>query len=218
MSDSSGGDGWWIASDGKWYPPESRPTTPPPPPPASGTAPTAPPPYTWAPGPSSAPPGKPKRSTFKIVGGVVLALLVLGAIGAAMDDKKDEVATSDTTVATTSTVLPAPTASPSPAPTEPAPETTPPTVPPTTAAPPPATDPPTAVMPDVVCMNLQAAQDRIQEAGVFFSRSNDATGQGRMQIMDSNWVVVAQKPSPGSPVTEAEAVLDVVKIGEPGSC
>lgn len=216
MSDSSGGDGWWIASDGKWYPPESRPTAPPPPP-STGSSPTVPPPYTWAPGSASTPASKPKRSTLKIVGGVLLALLVLGAIGAAMDDKKDEVATSDTSVAT-STVAPAPTAAPSPAPTEPAPETTPPTAPPTTSAPPPATDTPTAVMPDVVCMNLQAAQDRIQEAGVFFSRSNDATGQGRMQIMDSNWVVVAQKPSPGSPVTEAEAVLDVVKIGEPGSC
>ncbi|MGI9611225.1 MAG: RDD family protein [Acidimicrobiia bacterium] len=26
MSDSSQGDGWWQASDGKWYPPESAPT------------------------------------------------------------------------------------------------------------------------------------------------------------------------------------------------
>jgi uncharacterized RDD family membrane protein YckC len=25
MSDTSQGDGWWIASDGKWYPPESAP-------------------------------------------------------------------------------------------------------------------------------------------------------------------------------------------------
>lgn len=34
-SDSSEGFGWWLASDGKWYPPELHPnaTTPPPPPP-----------------------------------------------------------------------------------------------------------------------------------------------------------------------------------------
>lgn len=32
MSDTSGGPGWWLASDGKWYPPESKPSTPPPPP------------------------------------------------------------------------------------------------------------------------------------------------------------------------------------------
>ncbi len=32
MSDTSKGPDWWLASDGKWYPPESRPTAPPPPP------------------------------------------------------------------------------------------------------------------------------------------------------------------------------------------
>ena len=31
MSVSSGGPGWWQASDGKWYPPESRAFPPPPP-------------------------------------------------------------------------------------------------------------------------------------------------------------------------------------------
>jgi uncharacterized RDD family membrane protein YckC len=30
MSDTSQGEGWWLASDGKWYPPESRPAWPPP--------------------------------------------------------------------------------------------------------------------------------------------------------------------------------------------
>jgi membrane protein implicated in regulation of membrane protease activity len=67
-------------------------------------------------------------------------------------------------------------------------------------------------------MNLQDAQDLIQENGVFFSRSDDATGEGRMQVNDSNWIVVGQTPEAGSPVTEAEAVLSVVKIGEPNSC
>jgi hypothetical protein len=33
MSDVSQGEGWWLASDGKWYPPESRPMPAPPPPP-----------------------------------------------------------------------------------------------------------------------------------------------------------------------------------------
>ena len=53
-----------------------------------------------------------------------------------------------------------------------------------------------ALMPDVMCMNLQDAQDTIQEAGVFFSRSDDATGEGRHQIIDSNWQVVGQIPPP----------------------
>ena len=69
-------------------------------------------------------------------------------------------------------------------------------------------------MPDVVCMDLQSAQDTIQEAGVFFSRSNDATGDDRMQLVDSNWLVVGQTPAAGTPIGEFEAVLDVVKFGE----
>jgi hypothetical protein len=38
MSDTSEGPGWWLASDGKWYPPES---SLPPPPPAAPMAPVA---------------------------------------------------------------------------------------------------------------------------------------------------------------------------------
>jgi hypothetical protein len=72
-------------------------------------------------------------------------------------------------------------------------------------------------MPDVVCMNLQDAQDYIQTFGVFYSRSVDATGQGRSQIIDSNWLVVDQSPPPGAPFGEGDALLSVVKYGE-GSC
>lgn len=43
MSDTSQGEGWWLASDGKWYPPESAThLPPPPPPPAPGLESTAP--------------------------------------------------------------------------------------------------------------------------------------------------------------------------------
>lgn len=73
-------------------------------------------------------------------------------------------------------------------------------------------------MPDVVCMNLQLAQDTIQAAGVFYSRSVDATGAGRMQIVDRNWVVVSQRPAPGIDVGEGEAVLSVVRDTEPNQC
>jgi len=76
----------------------------------------------------------------------------------------------------------------------------------------------TVPMPDVTCLNLQDAQDRIQDAGVFFSRSVDATGVGRNQIMDRNWVVVSQEPGPGTQIGERDAVLFVVKYGEPGDC
>ncbi len=74
------------------------------------------------------------------------------------------------------------------------------------------------LMPDVICMNLQDAQDEIQDHGVFLSRSVDATGQGRNQIIDSNWVVVDQTPAPGSPISEGDAELSVVKDGETNDC
>lgn len=76
----------------------------------------------------------------------------------------------------------------------------------------------TAIMPEVVCQNLQDAQDEIQRAGVFFSRSDDASGQARSQIIDRNWIVVAQTPAAGSSVGEMEAILSVVKDGEPNNC
>lgn len=69
-------------------------------------------------------------------------------------------------------------------------------------------------MPNVVCMDLQAAQDEIQDHGVFFSGSTDATGQGRMQVIDSNWVVVDQSPAPGTVIGEGDAELLVVKDAE----
>jgi len=28
MSDHQSGPGWWLASDGRWYPPESHPSVP----------------------------------------------------------------------------------------------------------------------------------------------------------------------------------------------
>ena len=75
-----------------------------------------------------------------------------------------------------------------------------------------------AYMPPVVCMNLQSAQNAIQAAGVFYSRSADASGEGRMQVNDSNWTVVEQDPAPGVLIGAGEAVLSVVKIGEPNNC
>ena len=45
-----------------------------------------------------------------------------------------------------------------------------------------------------------------------------STGQGRMQVIDRNWIVVAQTPDAGSPVGELDAVLSVVKDNEPNPC
>lgn len=73
-------------------------------------------------------------------------------------------------------------------------------------------------MPNVFCFNLQDARDEIQRKGVFYSRSEDATGQRRSQFIDSNWIVVGQTPPPGTPIGEGDALLSAVKYGEPNPC
>ncbi len=73
-------------------------------------------------------------------------------------------------------------------------------------------------MPDLVCFDLQAAQDEIQDHGVFFSRSEDASGDGRRQLWDRNWVVIDQDPAPGTAIGERDAVFYVLKDDEPHGC
>ncbi len=71
-------------------------------------------------------------------------------------------------------------------------------------------------MPSVVGMELQFAQDLMQDNGVFYSTSHDLQGS-RNQVVDSNWVVCTQNPAAGTQVTgSAEGVIDfgVVKRGE----
>lgn len=225
MSNAPHGPGWWQASNNRWYPPESHPSFRPPPPPSGyrGTPPTT---AAYA-GPPPTGPTPPSRRLWPWVGaGGFGFLLLIGIIGAIASPERDEkvVATESipTSEAIAATVPSTPVAPTTVAPPATVATTLAPTAPPTTAAPvtaapaPPPT--PTALMPDVVCMNLQDAQDLIQTTGVFFSRSNDATGQGRMQVLDANWLVVGQNPPPGTPIGEGDAVLDVVKYGEPNFC
>ncbi|WP_051571096.1 PASTA domain-containing protein [Cryptosporangium arvum] len=71
------------------------------------------------------------------------------------------------------------------------------------------------VVPDVVCRDLQAAQDAMQAAGFFVLASADGTGQGRRQFVDRNWVVTDQSVKAGTrPVRSTRVLLTVVKIGE----
>jgi beta-lactam-binding protein with PASTA domain len=70
-------------------------------------------------------------------------------------------------------------------------------------------------VPDVVCKDLQAAQDALQVAGFTHMSSKDGSGQSRVQIVDRNWVVIAQSAAAGShPAASTEIVLTVVKFGE----
>ncbi|SDI22176.1 PASTA domain-containing protein [Sinosporangium album] len=54
------------------------------------------------------------------------------------------------------------------------------------------------VIPNVVGMNHQRAQDRLQAAGFYRLREVDATGQKRLMVWDRNWVVQSQSPKAGS--------------------
>lgn len=70
-------------------------------------------------------------------------------------------------------------------------------------------------VPNVVGMNHQAAQNRMQAAGLYMLDEEDATGAGRMLLYDRNWVVVSQSPRPGARVREDRPVLlRAKKLGE----
>ncbi|WP_233533089.1 PASTA domain-containing protein [Antrihabitans sp. YC2-6] len=183
------------------------------------------PPPAWQPPPNgferpNSVAAKPKKKWPWVVGGLAVLVVIAAAVGGGKD-KDEPVAVSDaipstaraavaqTTTAATSieqTPLPLPAAS---------------VVPPVVQAPvaPPVPERQAGgLMPNVVCMNLQDAQDLIQESGVFYSRSFDATGDGRNQIIDSNWLVVSQNIPPGTPFDEGDANLGAVKYGESNPC
>jgi beta-lactam-binding protein with PASTA domain len=71
------------------------------------------------------------------------------------------------------------------------------------------------VVPNVTCMNLQDAQNSLQSAGFFNLASVDGLGQGRMQILDRDWVVTKQSVAAGTrPAALTRIVLTAVKYGE----
>lgn len=80
---------------------------------------------------------------------------------------------------------------------------------------PPARRPVRVRVPNVVGLNHQAAQNRMQAVGLFMLDEEDATGQGRMLLYDRNWVVVSQSPRAGARVPEDRTILlRAKKLGE----
>jgi hypothetical protein len=63
------------------------------------------------------------------------------------------------------------------------------------------------VVPDEVGKNHQAAQDDLQAHGLYILAEEDATGQGRMLILDRNWKVVSQSPASGTMVSEDTTIV-----------
>ncbi|GAA2311256.1 hypothetical protein GCM10010402_83910 [Actinomadura luteofluorescens] len=131
--------------------------------------------------------------SLTIIAALPAAALALTAFGGTTDN-----------AAPTKTVTVAPPSATAPAST--------PTVPPSSAKPPAAKK---IRVPNVVGKNHQAAQDLMQAAGLWMLREEDATGQGRMLILDRNWQVVRQSPKAGTSVApEATITLYSKKIGE----
>jgi hypothetical protein len=154
--------------------------------------------------------------------GWIIAALVTGGIAVSFLSARDGGSgDSQTTAVSTGTVTTTTTTAPAPSTTAPKYVIPADTSPPTTddgLNPLGGNSPEDRRMPDVICMNLQAAQDEIQDHGVFFSKSVDATGKGRRQILDRNWIVVDQDPKAGDKIGEGDAVLSVVKTDEPNDC
>ncbi|MFT7650682.1 MAG: hypothetical protein ACI8Y4_005456 [Candidatus Poriferisodalaceae bacterium] len=82
MSDVSQGDGWWQASDGKWYPPQEQPAVAPPPPPTP-TAMAAPP---------EADKKKPlwRRRWFLVILALVVIVVIAGIASSSSEDESDD--------------------------------------------------------------------------------------------------------------------------------
>jgi hypothetical protein len=77
----------------------------------------------------------------------------------------------------------------------------------------------TFVMPDETGKTLQAAQDDLQAVSgnpFFYSSSEDATGDGRGQWVDSGWQVCSQNHDAGTEVSadDEHIVFSVVRTSE----
>jgi hypothetical protein len=71
------------------------------------------------------------------------------------------------------------------------------------------------IMPNLVGMNLQLAQDLLQSKGSYLMDQEDFKGLGRFQLIDSNWKVCSQSPSAGKRIsTSAVVTLSSVKLSE----
>lgn len=72
------------------------------------------------------------------------------------------------------------------------------------------------VVPNVACLDLQSAQDALRDAGFYLLVAKDGLGQGRIPLLDRNWIVVGQSAAPRTSPDPTQLIeLTVVKYGEP---
>jgi hypothetical protein len=75
-------------------------------------------------------------------------------------------------------------------------------------------------MPNMVGVNLQEAQDGIQAltgSKIFFTKSHDASGRARHQILDRDWKVCGQNVKPGATITP-DTLIDFAAVKLAESC
>lgn len=72
----------------------------------------------------------------------------------------------------------------------------------------------TAELPNFTGEVLQNAQDGAQAAGFWVLDSTDATGMGRVQVLDRNWTVCSQDPAPGMHDVTTVVTFATVKLTE----
>jgi hypothetical protein len=146
---------------------------------------------------------------------VALGLVACGG-GASEEDVAEAVEKAVASAQAAAPPAPSPTP-PSPTPVAPSPAAIAPPAPEPLTAPPVAPEPlpGSTVVPSVVGLDHQLAQDTLQSAGFYALVEEDATGAGRLLLVDRNWVVVEQFPAAGAKVASSTQItLRSKKKGE----
>ncbi|WP_327730731.1 PASTA domain-containing protein [Streptomyces sp. NBC_00487] len=132
-------------------------------------------------------------ANWKIIGSVIAGVLVLGAIGNAIDGNDP----AGTPSAATSSSPNAAADGRQSAVADDKPKTE------------------KATVPNFVGMGLQSAQDTAQDAGFHSLKSHDSLGRGRLQAFDRHWKVCSQNIKAGtSTSTDTELDFGAVKLEE----
>jgi hypothetical protein len=67
------------------------------------------------------------------------------------------------------------------------------------------------VVPSGVGLDYQSAQDLWRASGLLVLPATDATGAGRLPVIDANWVVLSQNPAAGTMVAKGSFITAAVK-------
>ncbi|MFJ4002124.1 PASTA domain-containing protein [Streptomyces sp. NPDC090023] len=135
-------------------------------------------------------------ANWKLIGGIAGGLIVVGALGNAVNGDKTDTAAPTPSYATTAA------ATPTPAVADNKPD---------------KAEAETKTVPEFVGMGLQSAQDTAQAAGFYGLKSHDSLGRARHQILDRDWKVCSQNVKANSSAS-TDKVLDFGAVKLEESC